>query len=197
MPSTSVNRVLVSLTSALFLLASACATATPDEGDGGAGGAGGTGGVAGAGGNGGAGGAGGSTVGPIAGDFIERYSCRMQDNNACAGIDLRTTIQIAGPNSEGLYNFVDTTPGVNWEGSGTLAGDTLDWNASDSDFPSFSEMGTWKFGLAGNSFTKKSTFVQAGSGRIGECTGSATRAPEEPPPPPPFEPDTGCTDEPM
>lgn len=188
MPSTSVNRVLVSFTSALFLLASACAT--------GPGGADGTGGVAGAGGNGG-GGAGGSTVGPIAGDFIELYSCRMQDNNACAGIDVRTTIQIAGPNSEGLYDFVDTTPGVNWEGSGTLEGDTLVWSASDSDFPTFSEMGTWKFELDGNSFTKESEFVQAGSGRIGECTGSATRAPTEPPPAPPFDPDTGCTDEPM
>jgi len=186
MPSTSVNRILVSFTSGLFLLASACATATNSNGDGGAGGADGDGG----------GGAGGSTVGSIVGDFIELYSCRMQDNNACAGTDVRTTIQIAGPNS-GLYNFVDTTLDVNWAGSGTLEGDTLTWSATDPDFPSFSETGTWKFAPDGNSFTKESEFVQAGSGRIGECTGSATRVPIEPPPPPPFDPDTGCTNEPM
>lgn len=158
----------------------------------------------GAGATGGQGGAGGSTgglSGAIEGYYVERYTCRYLDaqsdaDKTCAGVDVRLVFEIR---SEGGQYVIDDL-GSNWLATETaVANDVLDWTAEDSDFPGFSEMGSWTFQFPQGEpveFTKASTF-QTVDGTPGECIGTGIGVPDpnDPAEPAPL-PSYPCTLEP-
>ena len=179
-PTHRLIHVVALVSIAALCLGNECGSPTSEGGTGGSPGTGGTGASGGTGGSGGGvGGTGGGSN--VAGRYLERFSCKL-DDGTCLEDDVRIEMDVTVENGD--YEIVDL--GSNAIAIGTLAGNVLSWTSEGTDFPGFSESGTWTFAADGTTFVKASTFMQD-QGSPGECTGSGRLQSEgEPAAPPPF-----------
>ena len=128
------------------------------------------------------------TGAPVAGTYIELFSCQL-DDGSCLEVNVRIEMEVTFRNGE--YRIDDL--GSNAVAIGTRPNDTiLVWDSTNPDFPGFNENGTWIFTFgsdpASTTFTKTSVFMQD-QGMSGTCIGNGRLKSEgEPNDAPPFMP---------
>jgi len=167
------------LSIAALCLGNSCKSSNNGFNPGGSGGTGGTGGTGGAG--------GGNMNDPLAGIYIERYSCQL-DDGTCLEVDVRIVMEVKSLGGD-QYQIDDRGSNATTT-SARLVGNGLEWRSVDPDFPGFVERGLWTldFSSAPTTFVKESVFGQA-EGSTGECVGTGIKeGGAEPDPPPAFSP---------